>query len=244
GNAVDAAIACAFMQGVVDPQMAGIGGFGSMQVYMPGRGVHDILEFYARAPLKATPDMWKHLLVGESRDGFAFLLKGGVSEIGYLAACTPGSLKGYAEALKRYGTYDWADVIRPAAATARQGFMVRPHVHWFWAQDEADKDEVSTIKKLRFSKTGRAIYFRPDGSLKMPGDTTVNAALGRTLDRIADAGPDIFYRGAIAEEIAADMAAHGGLIGLDDLAQYEISVAKPLWGQYRGYRIATNPPPA
>src|ERR1700733_15128791 len=83
GNAVDAAIACAFMQGVVDPQMAGIGGFGSMQVYMPGRGVHEIVEFYAKASLSATPDMWVDQLVGQSQDGFAFLLKDHISEIGY-----------------------------------------------------------------------------------------------------------------------------------------------------------------
>ena len=242
GNAVDAAIACAFMQGVVDPQMAGIGGFGSMHVYMSG-GAHEILEFYARAPLAATPDMWRDLLVGQSRDGFAFLLKGGASEIGYLAACTPGSVKGYATALERYGTFEWADVIRPAIAMAKRGFMVRPHVHWFWTQDQSATGQVNTIDKLRFSKTGRDIYFRPDGAVKRPGDIVVNADLARTLERLASAGPDIFYRGEIADEIAADMAAQGGLIGKDDLAKYELSVARPLWGEYRGYRIATSPPP-
>src|SRR5687767_14812720 len=113
GNAVDAAVAAAFVQGVVDPQMAGIGGFGSMQVYMPKRGLHQVLEFYARAPLAAKSDMWADKLLGQSRDGFAFLLEGGASEIGYLAACTPGSVKGYAEALSRYGTFDWADAMAP-----------------------------------------------------------------------------------------------------------------------------------
>ncbi|WP_419696051.1 gamma-glutamyltransferase [Mesorhizobium muleiense] len=244
GNAVDAAIACAFMQGVVDPQMAGIGGFGSMQVYMPRRGVHEVLEFYARAPLKASPEMWSDLLVGQSRDGFAFLLEGGISEIGYLAVCTPGSVKGYAEALARYGTFEWADVVAPAAKQARRGFMVRPHVHWYWAQDGVDTGEVRTLDKLRFSNTGRAIYFRPDGAVKLPGDVVVNTDLAQTLERIAAAGPDIFYKGEIAEEIAADMAANGGLIGKDDLARYELSTAQPLWGEYRGYDIATSPPPA
>ena len=57
GNAIDAAIACAFMQGVVDPQMAGIAGFGVMQIYMPKRGVHLHLDFHARCPSSVTPDM-------------------------------------------------------------------------------------------------------------------------------------------------------------------------------------------
>ncbi len=187
--------------------------------------------------------MWRDLLVGQSRDGFAFLLKGGASEIGYLAACTPGSVKGYATALERYGTFEWADVIKPAIATARRGFMVRPHVHWFWTQDQSATGQVNTIDKLRFSKTGRDIYFKPDGAVKRPGDIVINADLARTLERLAAAGPDIFYRGEIAGEIAADMAANGGLIGKDDLAKYELSVAKPLWGEYRGRRIATSPPP-
>ena len=94
GNAIDAAIACAFMQGVVDPLMSGIGGFGSMQLYMPGKGIHQIIEFYARASLSATPDMWTDKLTGQSRDGFAFLLEGGISVFGHLAVCTPASVKG------------------------------------------------------------------------------------------------------------------------------------------------------
>lgn len=244
GNAVDAAVACAFVQGVVDPQMAGIGGFGSMQVYMPERGIHQILEFYARAPLTARPDMWTDKLRGQSRDGFAFLLDGQVSEIGYGAVCTPGSLKGYEEALQRYGTMDWRDVIAPAVAHARQGFMVRPHVHWYWSLDQSASGQVNPADKLRFSRTGRAVYFRPDGSLKRPGDIVSNPDLTRTLERIAAAGgSNIFYRGEIAGEIAADMERNGGPISTADLAAYELSVTDPLWGTYRGHRIATSPPP-
>jgi gamma-glutamyltranspeptidase / glutathione hydrolase len=204
GNAIDAAIAAAFVQGVADPQMCGIGGFGSMHVAMPSRGVHEVLEFYARAPLAARADMWTDQLIGQSRDGFAFLLKGGLSEIGYPAVCTPGNVKGYAEALRRYGSFDWADAIAPAIALARRGVMVRPHMHWFWSQDQSGGGEVNTIDKLRHSRTGREVYFHADGSLKRAGDMLLNKDLGQTLERLAHGGPEFFYHGALAEEIAAD----------------------------------------
>ncbi|ROZ79754.1 gamma-glutamyltransferase [Ramlibacter sp. WS9] len=245
GNAIDAAIACAFMQGVVDPMMSGIGGFGSMQVYMPGKGVHEIVEFYAKAPLAVTPEMWEHKVQGQTRDGFAFLVENHINEIGHLAVCTPGSLKGYEYALSRYGTIAWKDAIAPAVAQARRGFMVRPHVHWFWSQDQAGSGQINTADKLRYSATGRKLFFRQDGTVKQPGDMVVNGELADTLERIAQSGgSDIFYRGDIARVIAADMAANGGLIGHEDLDTYELSVAPPLWGSYRGRRIATSGPPA
>jgi len=245
GNAVDAAIACAFMQGVVDPQMAGIGGFGSMQVYMPGRGVHKIIEFYAKASLSATPDMWTDKLAGQSADGFGFHLENSINEIGYQAVCTPGSLKGYEYALAEFGTLDWADVIAPSVEAARQGFMVRPHVHAYWSLEQSNKGEIDTIDKLRFSESGKRLYFRADGSLKRPGDIVANPDLADTLERVArSGGADIFYRGEIGQRIEADMAAHGGLISLQDLKMYGLSVVEPIWGSYRGHRVATSPPPA
>jgi gamma-glutamyltranspeptidase/glutathione hydrolase len=244
GNATDAALACAFVQGVVDPQMSGIGGFGSMHVYMPGKGVHDILEFYARAPLAATPDMWVDRVKGESRDGFGYILDGNISDIGYLAVCTPGSLKGYETALRDYGTFDWADLMAPAIDYARNGFMIRSHMHWYWSKDQSNDGFANTQDKLRYSATGRNVYFREDGSLRDVGETLVNRDMADTLERIArSGGSDIFYHGEIAQQIAADFAANGGLIGLNDLAKYELSKVAPIWGEYRGHRIATSPPP-
>ena len=244
GNAIDAALACAFVQGVVDPQMSGIGGFGSMHVYMPGKGVHDILEFYARAPLAATPDMWVERVKGESRDGFGYILDGNISDIGYLAVCTPGSLKGYETALRDYGTFDWADLMAPAIDYARNGFMIRSHMHWYWSKDQSNDGFANTQDKLRYSATGRNVYFREDGSLRDVGETLVNRDMADTLERIARSGAsDIFYHGEIAQQIAADFAANGGLIGLNDLAKYELSKVAPIWGEYRGHRIATSPPP-
>lgn len=244
GNAIDAALACAFVQGVVDPQMSGIGGFGSMQVYMPARGIHEFLEFYALAPAAATPDMWLDKLLGQSRDGFGFILEDNSSEIGYLACCTPGSLKGYERALRDYGTWDWAELIAPAINYAEEGFMIRPHMHWYWTKDQTGDGQVNTLDKLRYSNTGKRVYFHEDGRLRGVGELLRNPDLGRTLRRVAESGSsDIFYHGEIAEQISRDFAAHGGLIGLEDLAQYDITKAAPVWGSYRGRRIASSPPP-
>jgi gamma-glutamyltranspeptidase/glutathione hydrolase len=244
GNAVDAAIACAFMQGVVDPQMAGIAGFGALQVYLPKHGIHLHLDFHARCPAATRPDMWAHLIEGEARDGFGFLLKGKINDVGYLSVAVPGSLRAYEEALAEFGTMDWKDVIQPAIAMAQEGFPVRPHMYTMWTQKESRYGRVDFVDKLRFTESGRRIYFHPDGALKGMGDRIVNPDMARSLERIAAGGADVFYRGEMAEEIAADMQRNGGLISRDDLASYKTTRGAPVWGSYRSHRIASAPPPA
>jgi len=243
GNAVDAAIACAFTQGAVDPQMCGIAGFGSMQLYLPKRQVHLGIDFHARCPAAVRPEMWQDRILGQARDGFGFLLKGQVNEIGYQAIGVPGSLKAYSEALAEFGTMALADVMRPAIDYARNGFRVRPHVHHIWTMDEGAFGRVSYHDRLRFSATGRRIYFRPDGSVKHLGDIVQNPDLATTLERIAKAGPDLFYKGEIGEAIDADMKGNGGLLRIEDLKNYRTTRTTPLWGSYRGHKIATNQPP-
>lgn len=242
GNAVDAAIACALVQGVVDPQMTGIAGFGSVQVYLPGRGVHTCIDFHGRAPGRTTPDMWERLVEGETRDGFGFVLKGRVNDVGYQSITVPGSLRAYWEAQREFGTMPWAAVLAPAIAHAEAGFVVRPHVHQFWTRQELF-GRVDTIDRLRFSAPGRRIYFDASGALRGIGDRVHNPDLARTLRRIAEGGAEVFYEGDIAKEIAADMERHGGLLTLDDLRGYRTTRAAPLWGGYRGARVATNRPP-
>ncbi|MEE2980042.1 MAG: gamma-glutamyltransferase, partial [Pseudomonadota bacterium] len=133
GNCVDAAIACALVQGVVDPLMCGITGFGSMQIYLPSTGVHTCIDFHGKVPAAATPDMWEHLIEGEARDGFGFILKGFVNDVGYQSITVPGSLKAYYEAQTTHGVLAWSDVVAPAIAQADAGFLVRPHVAEFWS---------------------------------------------------------------------------------------------------------------
>src|SRR5258708_12416615 len=74
GNAVDAGIACALVQGVVDPLMCGIAGFGSCGIYMPGKEFHGYIDAHAPAPLASRPDMWANLIESEARDPYRLLL--------------------------------------------------------------------------------------------------------------------------------------------------------------------------
>ena len=242
GNAVDEAIACAFVQTVVDPQMSGIAGFGSMQIYLPAAGIHTFIDFPGRAPGAATPDMWEHLAKAETEDGFGFVLKGRVNDVGYQAVTTPGSLRAFHQALTRHGTMALPDVMAPAIAFAEDGFPVRVHMADYWTRPDTG-GLAPHIERLRLTPTGRRVYFDADGNLLRPGDTLRNPDMANTLRRIAEAGIDIFYEGEIAETIAADMAAKGGLLSVDDLKGYRPDDNEPLWGTYRDHRISTTRPP-
>lgn len=242
GNAVDAAIATALVQGVVDPQMCGIAGFGSMQIYMPAKGFHGFVDFHGKTPAAARPDMWEDLIEGETRDGFGFILKGRVNDAGYQSITVPGSLKAYFEAQTEHGVMDWADVVQPAIEQAEAGITIRPHMHFFWTRDDG-MGRVITAERLAMTASGRRIYFHSDGRLKQPGERLENPDLAETLKRIAREGADVFYTGEIAERIDADMKANGGLLSAQDLRDYRTTRCDPLWGRFRGYDIATNHPP-
>jgi gamma-glutamyltranspeptidase/glutathione hydrolase len=125
GNAIDAAVATALTQTAVDPQMCGIAGFGSMHIYRPG-GEHVCLDFYGRAPLAATPDMWLSQLVAETEDGFGFILKNRENELGYGAIATPMTLKGLSVALDKFGTHKFAALFRQRSTTPRRASWCAP----------------------------------------------------------------------------------------------------------------------
>src|SRR3979409_771773 len=107
GNAVDAGIACALVQGVVDPLMCGIAGFRSGGLYVPGKKVTASTAHHAPAPLGARPDMWANLIESEARDGYGFILKGRVNDIGYKTSFAPANLKMHYEAHKEHGRLPW-----------------------------------------------------------------------------------------------------------------------------------------
>lgn len=242
GNAVDAAIATALVQTVVDPQMCGIAGFGSMQLYLPDRSVHTCLDFHGRAPSGVTPEMWQDCILGEAEDGFGFILEGHINDVGYGSITTPMSLRAYDEALKLFGSMKLSDLMEPAIHYAEEGFMVRPHVSFFWNLDDGAGRAPNRDRVARFPEAQR-IYLKGDGTLRKPGEILKNPDLAATYRQIAAEGVEAFYRGGIADRIVADMRVNGGYLTHEDLRDVEIDQAEPLWGTYRGLKVATNNPP-
>lgn len=242
GNAVDAGIACALVQGVVDPLMCGIAGFGSCGIYMPGKKFHGYIDAHAPAPLAARPDMWANLIESEARDGYGFILKGRVNDIGYKSICAPANLRMYYEAHQEHGRLPWSRIVEPAIHWAENGWTVRPHVHFWWA-DEGTFGRAPNYERITLFPAARALYCRPDGSPKRVGDPVVNRDYGQTLRAIAKDGADAFYLGEIAHAIDEDMRKNDALLSIDDLKAWKTVRHAPLWGEYRGYRVSTNQPP-
>jgi gamma-glutamyltranspeptidase/glutathione hydrolase len=242
GNAVDAAMACAFVQGVVDPLMCGIAGFGSCGIAMPAAGFHGYIDFHAPAPLATRPDMWADRIESEARDGYGFILRGRVNDIGYQAICAPASLRAYRDAHREHGRLPWEQILEPAIAWAEGGWTVRPHVGSWWAED-GQMGRAANHERLAFTPASRALYCRPDGTPKRVGDRVVNRDLGHTLRLIAKHGDEVFYEGEIAHAIVEDMRKHDGLIAAEDLRGWRTTRNAPLWGSYRRYRVSSNQPP-
>ena len=221
GNAVDAIVAVAFAQAVVNPAAGNIGG-GGFLVYRQRDGEVFALDFREAAPLAATRDMYVDS-TGKVTDA---------SLVGARAGGVPGSVAGLWAMHQRFGALPWRDVILPAAALARAHALDSLRAEWL-----ADR----ATSFARFPSSA-AVFLRGDGQAWRAGDTLYQADLARTLTLIADSGADIFYRGSIAEMIAREVRSGGGLISREDLAQYRALWRTPLENTYRGWRVITMPP--
>jgi gamma-glutamyltranspeptidase/glutathione hydrolase len=241
GNAVDAAVTCAFVQGVIDPQMCGLGGCGAMLVHS-AEGGDALLEFYATAGSRAREDQWASIFIRDAADRYGYVLDGWVNDVGYQSVAVPGTVAGLHEALTRFGTISWEEAIAPAIPLARDGFAVTGYVHGFWTMDYGP-DVVPNAQRIQTTPAAKALYTH-DGGLYAIGETMVQAELAGTLERLAREGPDVFYRGEIAGAIAADFEANGGFITREDLAEYRVNVTEPIRGTYRGLQVMAAGPPA
>ncbi|KAA8672872.1 gamma-glutamyltransferase [Pantoea dispersa] len=226
GNAVDAVIAVGFALAVTHPQAGNLGGGGFM-LLRTAAGRTTAIDFREMAPARASRDM--------------FLDKQGnadskLSLTSHLASGTPGTVAGFALAAQKYGTLPLSTLLAPAIKLARDGIIV----------NDALADDLATYGKenLINHDNSRAIFYKADGQPYQKGDRLVQKNLAHSLQLIAQQGPDAFYKGKIADEIAAEMAQHGGLIGKADLAAYRAVERKPVSGSYRGYEVFSMPPPS
>lgn len=216
GNAFDAAVATAIATTVVDPKNSTIGGNGFATMYIAATNEVKALNFFGPSPQAATIEKYRNKEYSR----------------GILASPVPSNLKGYQAILETYGTMSWEQVLAPAIAIAQNGFV-------FTANDSKIIEERADILK-RFPTT-KAIFFR-DGRPIQEGEILIQKDLANTLKAIAEEGPDVFYKGRIAEEIVDFYQKNGGLLTKEDLANYRARWVTPLKADYRGYTIYTQPP--
>ena len=229
GNAVDAAVATAFALAVAHPTAGNLGGGGFMIVRTPD-GKATAIDYREVAPGKATPTMYL------GADGN---INRSLTNTGYLAPGVPGTVRGMELAHKRFGKLAWRDVVLPAAELAEKGWVMAPSlVRSLNGQLQPDKGA------MRPFPASVAAYGKPGGQPWVNGDRIVLPDLAKSLNAIATDGPDAFYTGWIADLIAEDMAANGGLITKADLASYNAKERLPVTSKFLGFDIISMPPPS
>ena len=242
GNAIDAGVAVAYALNVVEPQSAGIGGGGFMLIYHARSGKTVVIDSRERAPAAADPEMF----LDSSGAPFDF----GIRSTSGIGVGVPGMVRGTALALERFGTLDFAEALAPAIALAENGFRVSERL-----AESIESGRLDSEPGEPAYDEARAV-FRPGGMALERDDLLVQPDLARTLRILAEDGPDAFYAGPIAEAIVetqrnaravgdpTDQERLRGRMTLADLAGYEVSVRKPVVGNYRGWTIASMPPPS
>jgi gamma-glutamyltranspeptidase / glutathione hydrolase len=218
GNAVDAAVATAFALAVTWPEAGNLGGGGFMLIYPGGKAEPVVIDYRETAPAAATRDMFA----------------GGDKPSSYAMAGVPGTVRGLALAHGKTGKLPWKDLVLPAVALAADGF----------AMDDALARSLNSglAKSQKFPEFQRVLG-KADGPWKA-GDRLVQPDLARTLRLIAEAGADGFYKGAVADQVIAELKDGGCPITADDLANYRAKERKPIHGTYRGYDVFAPPPPS
>lgn len=217
GNAIDAIVASAAALNVTEPYMSGIGGFGGyMLIYMAGERKVFALDMMGTSPKAARRERFTEENCDE----------------GPLAPIVPGSLKGWAEALSRFGTMSLGDVFEPAIELAERGFVVTRYDALTFAATATKLGKFPTTAKI----------FLPDGKPPRMGQIVRQTDLARTFRRIAIDGPDSFYQGPIANEIISFLRANGGLLTAEDMAGFRVRWREPITTQVQGHKLYGMPP--
>jgi gamma-glutamyltranspeptidase/glutathione hydrolase len=220
GNAVDAAVATAFAMAVTYPAAGNIGGGGFMLVYPGGNRQPVVIDYREKAPAAATKTMYRK----------------GESIYTHRAVGVPGTVRGLALAHHKFGKLPWKDLVLPAVKLAEEGFAIDDALAASLNWVVSSSDDFPELRRVFGKDGGKAAW--------EAGDRLVQKDLGKTLRLIAEQGPDAFYKGPVADLLAAEMKRGGGLITKADLAAYRAEARTPVHGTYRGYDVYGPPPPS
>jgi len=223
GSAIDAAVATAFALAVTHPTAGNIGG-GGFLAYRPASGSPQAYDFRETAPAGSSPEMWL-------RDGKYDFDR---HHLSHRAVGVPGTVAGLHLAWREHGRRPWKELVLPAVRLAREGFEV---THGLARSLKSVLPQLSRYPAslAQFSKGG--VPYEAGDILRQPD-------LARTLERIAEQGPDGFYAGETAELIEREMRANDGLIKKADLRGYQARKREVVRGTYRGHEILGMPPPS
>ncbi len=220
GNAIDAAIAANAVLGVTDPEMNGIGGDLFAIVYDAKTKKLYGLNASGRSPYNLTLDILK-------KNGEQFIpIKGALS------VSVPGCVDGWFQLHDKFGKLAMKDILSYAINYARNGFPVADEAA-FYFQD---------LKKMSGTFPNIQQVFMPNGDVPHRGEVFKNPQLANSLEKIANGGRDVFYKGDIAKAIDAFMKKNGGYLTAKDLADHTSEWVEPLSTTYRGYRVWELPP--
>jgi gamma-glutamyltranspeptidase/glutathione hydrolase len=227
GNAIDAAVAAAATLGVTDPFSCGIGGGGFMVIYLAKDKRVITIDHRETAPSSFSPAVFQEN--GKPIDFDTAVASGA-------AVGVPGTVRGWHEALQRYGTMSFKQVLAPAIDVATKGFPVSETFHKLTAENERKFQQFYTTSQL-YLKNGKAV---PTGS------TLKNPDMAKAYREIAARGYKAFYEGPMAQAVVDAVnrppvtrgaQIRPGTMSMADLANYEARIRQPVRSTYRGYDI-------
>ncbi|MDA8693049.1 gamma-glutamyltransferase [Saprospiraceae bacterium] len=225
GNAVDAAVAVGFALAVVLPRAGNLGGGGFMIVYDEKSDDLKAINYREMAPAAATKDMY----LDDSGDVDSDLFNRS-----YLSIGVPGTVAGLCYALEQYGTMSLKQVMKPAIRLAKKGFEITYDLELVLMQYE---------DRLKSCKATQNVFYKKSGYYSH-GEVLKQDDLAWSLKQISKKGKDAFYNGEVGQRIVEGVSSQGGILSLSDFQNYTVSVSDPVMGQYKGYEIASMPPPS
>ncbi|PQQ10678.1 gamma-glutamyltranspeptidase 3 [Prunus yedoensis var. nudiflora] len=220
GHAVDAAVATALCLGVVNSMASGIGGGGFIVVRSSATSQTQAFDLRETAPIAASQNMYE--------------TNPKAKLVGALSMGVPGEIAGLHEAWLQHGRMAWKTLFQPAIKLAKDGYVMLPYLGGY----------ISRLGDKILSDPGLRQVFAPNGKLLQTGDICYNVELGHSLEAVAELGPQAFYNGSVGEKLVKDVREAGGILTMEDLRNYKVSVVEAVAANVMGYTVFGMPPPS